>query len=672
MDHILETAYMRAYMPFFLVLKEYPKVKVNLHFSGYLLDWLLKHKPEYIALLRELRDRGQIEMVSGGMYEPILALVPEEDGVSQIRMHQTLVEETFGERPRGAWLAERVYEPQIPKLLSRAGVAYTLVDDNHFKSVGLEEHELYGYYLTEFEGYPLNIFPGLEQLRYMIPFRPVSDLDSYLKGVERIGGDLVVFGDDGEKFGLWPGTSESVYGEGWLKSFFDYLTANISWLSTVTFSEYMTGHSPKGRIYLDCQSYKEMGGWALPASLTVDYDRMIHEEYVSWKRFLKGGYYRHFLVKYQESNDMHKKMLRLSKAADGNEEAKKQVYMAQANDSYWHGVFGGLYLPHLRASVYRCLIEAQKILDPQEPFVEAFVEDINFDGCNEVVLRNDKVEASLFPKEGGVLYGLDHKPTAVNVMATLQRRYEGYHEKIREAMAPGSADGTKTIHDLVLAKEKGLEKYLNYDWYRRASFVDHVMGMDVDFESFRRCAYHEPGDFVKELYETAVEKSGSSVCLDLSRKGHFWKGSTGYPLIIRKRIILCEGDEGLDVIYRIEGDPGEPFLLGIEFNLALLGSGGDRYLEVRSGRYPLTTADDIGPSETATVHDPYQGVEVLFSWDVPQRLWTFPVEVVSLSEEGFERNYQSTMIMPVWSFGPSPDARELRIRMGLQRVARTF
>jgi 4-alpha-glucanotransferase len=125
MDYVLEEAYARAYMPFFRVLKAFPEIKINIHFSGYLFSWLCEHKPDYIEILKELKKRGQLEIVAGGMYEPVLALLSEEDGISQIKIHQDLMESVFHERPKGMWLAERVYEPQIPKILHKADHLYS-------------------------------------------------------------------------------------------------------------------------------------------------------------------------------------------------------------------------------------------------------------------------------------------------------------------------------------------------------------------------------------------------------------------------------------------------------------------------------------------------------------------------------------------------------------------
>ncbi len=671
MDHILEEAYTRSYMPFFKVLNNFPSVKVNIHFTGFLFDWLKRNKPDYIDLLKEMHARGQLEIVSGGVYEPILALLPLEDALMQIKLHRDMMEETFGVRPKGMWLAERVYEPHLPKVMAKAGIEYTIIDDNHFTSIGLKEEELYGYFVSDFQGEKIFIFPGLEVLRYAIPFKSIEKVDECLKGLKNAGADVAIFGDDGEKFGLWPGTYDYVYDkEHWLESFFRYLTDNSSWLETVHFSYYIATTPPKGRIYLACQSYREMEEWCLPPERAREYDNLLHEDNLPYRDFFKGGYYRHFLVKYSESNDMHKKMMRLSQLAEGNPAAKEHIYMAQANDSYWHGVFGGLYLPHLRGSVWHHLIEAEKILDPKKPFVEGFIEDINLDGHDEAVIRNNAIEATFRLKEGGSLYGLDFKPSSVNIMATLKRRYEGYHEKIREAVGDASADGTKTIHDMVMAKEEGLEKYLHYDWYRRASLVDHVLGTGAALDAFYRCEYVEPTDFVREPYRAELVKKSGAIDLVLRREGHFWWDGATFPLAIEKKVGIVKKGAALTVDYRITGGVEVPFLVGVEFNFGLLGSGGDRYMQTGTAIYGLTQHGVLEASSSVKLHDPYQDIDIFLEFSEPAEIWTFPVEVVSLSENGFERNYQSTMVMPVWQVHLAEGTRNIRITLRLDKAGK--
>jgi alpha-amylase len=668
MDFILEDVYNSAYLPFFETLRDYRNIKINLHFSGFLFLWLLKNKPDFINHLKMLKNRGQIEIVSGAMFEPVLALISEEDGQDQIKMHADLMEEVFGDRPQGMWLAERVYEPYIPQTLNKAGITYTLVDDNHFRSVGMSEDDLFGYYITEFEGHKIAIFPGLEFLRYAIPFKPIHVIDDFLKDAEKKGHQLAVFGDDGEKFGLWPGTKRSVYEEGWLRKFFEYLYINQNWLKTVTFSQHLADNSPKGLVYLDCQSYKEMGEWCLPPNLSKQYGATIKDQQSVEVTVSKGGYFKYFLIKYLESNDMHKKMMSVSSQASSSLEAKKHVFMAQCNDGYWHGVFGGLYLPHLRASIYNHLIQAEKLLDPKESFVVGTIEDVNADGFLEAVLNNNILKAYFCLREGGTLYELDYKPSTTNIMANLCRRYEGYHDKITTAPVNEDTDGTKTIHDMYSAKEGGLERFLYYDWYKRASFIDHVMGKDVTWESFYQCKYVEPGDFVKEPYQATLKDSPKNTTLFLFRKGHFWKGGTGFPIAIKKTISMKLDDATLSVDYLIDGSIDHSFLFGVEFNFSFLGSGGERYMDLGAGTIPLTAKGIYNPSEKVIFYDPYQAIQPVIKFDRSISVWTFPVEVVSLSERGFERNYQSTMCMPVWDIDLSSGPRHIHIELAVNGI----
>jgi 4-alpha-glucanotransferase len=83
-ENVFERCYQRAYLPFVQLLEKHPGIRVALHFSGPLLSWIEKNHPEYFELLRSLVERKQVEMVGGGFYEPILAVIPPEDQREQI------------------------------------------------------------------------------------------------------------------------------------------------------------------------------------------------------------------------------------------------------------------------------------------------------------------------------------------------------------------------------------------------------------------------------------------------------------------------------------------------------------------------------------------------------------------------------------------------------------
>jgi 4-alpha-glucanotransferase len=74
---IIEEVFRTSYSPFLKKLSEFPLIKANLHYSGYLLEWLQEEHPEFIDLLRVLVNRQQVEILGGGYYEPILPCVPD-------------------------------------------------------------------------------------------------------------------------------------------------------------------------------------------------------------------------------------------------------------------------------------------------------------------------------------------------------------------------------------------------------------------------------------------------------------------------------------------------------------------------------------------------------------------------------------------------------------------
>ena len=136
-----------------------PLIHASLHYSGCLIDWLTAERPEFMIMLKELVDRGQVEIMGGAYYEPILPAIPDPDKHGQILKMSAFIEKEFEARPGGMWLAERVWEPALAKVLAEAGIDWTLIDDTAFKMVGKADEELFGYFLTEEQGHYLKVFP---------------------------------------------------------------------------------------------------------------------------------------------------------------------------------------------------------------------------------------------------------------------------------------------------------------------------------------------------------------------------------------------------------------------------------------------------------------------------------------------------------------------------------
>jgi len=486
---VMEECYERCYGPFLELAARYPAIRFSYHLSGCLLEWLLEHRPEHIDLLAGMVARGQVEIIGGAFYEPILASIPRRDALAHIALQRKFTREHFGVDPRGVWLAERVWEPSLPSLLARAGARYTLLDDTHFLAAGLKREDLHGYFLTEDQGELIALFPILKSLRYTIPFGEVEDSLAILRETaEHAPGTMLAYGDDVEKFGVWPETFAHCYEQKWLARFFSALQDNLPWITLVTLDETVRSLPPRGLIYPPETSYVEMNEWALPADVGPVCARVRavvanDPALAPALPFVRGSSWRNFKVKYPEIRRMYGRSLHISRQmaalpdSPRADEARRELLRGQCNCPYWHGIFGGHYLPHLREGVWRHLLRAEKFAEDASPLGTGTLcdrVDIDLDGRDEVFLRNEHLAAVIAPAGGRVLE-LDLRPWDLNLFSVLARRKEAYHEDLLRATADEPADATRSIHDIKRLKDPDLARALAYDQYEHLGFTDLIL-----------------------------------------------------------------------------------------------------------------------------------------------------------------------------------------------------
>ena len=672
-DDVFAAAYRDSYKPFLDVLETYPQIPFVLHLSGSLLEWLVEHRCDYVDRVRNLVARGQVELLGGPYYEPILTGIPGRDRIGQITAYSNYLKQTFGVDVRGIWIPERVWEQSLVSDIARSGIEYTLVDDFHFHQAGLPDDRLHGFYVSEDEGKTLKIFPGSERLRYAIPFQDPIETIHFLQEIQTHSPNTVVtFGDDGEKFGTWPETKRHVYEHRWLKQFLDTLTQNANWLKLTTFSESLDHLSPQGRCYLPDCSYREMTDWALPTQRqreTKDIEGR-QKENVDWpkiKRNLRGGFWRNFRMKYPEANEMYVRMMEVSNRLD-NMQAKvdqtdaaaawnsacNHLYKAQCNCGYWHGAFGGLYLPHLRNAIYRELILAENILEKidysESQWVRLETADFDCDSRNEIKLSGHRLAAYLSPYNGGQLYELDLREIAHNLLATLNRREELYHDVVRKHAPSGgsSQNDLASIHDRVSFKQPNLHKKLIYDHWPRKSLVDHFLQPGLSFEEFQK-GHGEMSDFVRGPYEAEIQTSKESIAVRMSRTGKVGPYAIG---LTKTMTLETQAPGSLAIRYDLKNIPTDiPFDFGVEFNFSGLPSGlTDRYFYDENGRQlgSLETVWNLAETRRIGLCDEWLGLDISLDASADASFWVFPLETVSASESGFELVHQSCMVMPHW------------------------
>jgi len=675
-EHVFQQAYEDSYRPFLEVLKRWDGIKISLHTSGPLIEWLDSTHPGYLDELANLVGQGRIEIIGGPFYEPILAMIPSHDRVGQIRRYSRWLEKRLGAKVRGMWVPERVWEQSFTRDIAAADIEYTVLDDYHFKAAGLSEEQLDGYYLTEDEGRVVAVFPGSERLRYTIPFAEPHVTVDYLRAIgERHPGAVVVFGDDGEKFGTWPETKKHVYEDHWLERFFEALLRERDWLEVCTLGDAYDAVQPLGKIYLPDCSYREMTEWALPTERQKELESIRHdmEHDPRWHRvarFLRGGYWRNFRVKYPEANEMYARMMEVSRRiqnALGSDpadptlrEAQMELYRGQCNCPYWHGAFGGIYLPHLRNAVYEHLILADNLVEERfrgkDVWVDVRAEDLDFDGQPEIRLANDQMVAYVAPSRGGQLYEWDVRPIKRNLLATMTRRPEVYHEKVR-AGARDQHEGCASIHDRVVFKQAGLESKIQYDRYPRKSLIDLFYSPETTLEHVSTGQVVCLGDFSNLPYEATIHANPDRVRVVMTREGMV----LDQMVRVTKAVLLSEGSSVLEVAYRLENLPiDRPVVFATEFNFAgLPADADDRFFETLDGTKlgHLGTQLDLESSSGLAVTDSWLGLRVQMLFSRPTSLWTFPVASVSQSEGGFELVHQSVAVQPHWWVTPDATGR---------------
>jgi alpha-amylase/alpha-mannosidase (GH57 family) len=608
-----------VYRPLLDALVDREFFPIVMHVSGPLLEWLESSHSSYLDLIGELVAAGKVELLLSGYYEPVLVALPRDDRIEQIHWMRDALKSRFGVTATGLWLTERVWEPELAADLADAGVRYLLVDDRHFLVTGFERDKLHVPWRTESDGKTVDVLAIDERLRYLIPFRPPEEIAEYVHDLRAEGHRLAVFADDGEKFGGWPGTRDWVYGKGWLRDFLKVMErlASSGEIVMSTCAEALEAVRPGGLAYLPTASYREMEAWSLPAAAAnrltaleteLGAERLAASDGV----FVRGAHWRNFFVKYSESNRAHKKMMALSALCRRRGDppvARRAIGHAQCNDAMWHGVFGGLYLPHLREAIWLNLARAEGELRAAERLTAETL-DLDADGSDEVWVHSSRFSAVVSPSRGGAVVEYTIFEDGINYADVLTRRWEAYHdaalaEAARAAKevshkagsgSHGDSGGVASIHDLERAMT--LVERPPVDLDDRALFVDRVLGPEVTPERHALASYKPLKSWARVAMAFEVIQEKDAVEIVCSGDG------------LTKRIRFAE-DASITVSWSWDPWAFEP---------------ASRFTSECSFFRPLEI--EVAPAATE---------------------WFAPVETVAKSEKGLDRTVQGESVTLLWN-----------------------
>lgn len=634
---IVEEFYQKAYKTFLTTLYNFSSVKISLYYSGSLLEWIEEKHPEFISVLQEMINCKQVELLSGGYYDPALTLLPVSDRVGQMEKLTTYIRKKFGKKPRGCFLSERIWDSSLISSLKSCGFDYTFLDDNQFLSNGILEEDLSKPVLTEDQGKIITVFPINSTLTYMFLRRPPSELIDYLRDCINSDGvfTIMIKGEYLNSMDIDPSEIKR-----WIEEFNRLLEENNSWIETISPGKYVKQiQGSMARVYFSPYSINSMSNRPLPLVSQRELNRLNRHlgALGNVSHWIYSGFFKQFLARYPDASLIYSKMIYINLLVNqikGDKSRKKtareELWRAQSHYVYWHGDHLGIYDKALRERTYSFLIEAERTTRENGIFKSGISHiDIDLDGKKEALYQGEIYNAYISCR-GGMLFQLDSIKKCRNLLSSVMRIEELYHGK----------------EDLDFG----------YDSYQRKMFHDHFLSYETTPESFQSNNYSELGTFIHANYDyDSLNRENKSVVLKAKGEVSYLGANHNVSILKKYRF----NKKGIVLSYTIENHDELPLdtVFAPEFNLSLGGIHPDTVASYSSDKEhflldAITKTEDVG---NFVVEDSANSLKINLSFSKETDLfWTFPQFSRSLEYGKLRDIYQFTTFLPQWKIKIGP------------------
>lgn len=538
---VFEKAVDEVYIPLLEMLDRFPDTPFAVSVSGPIWEYTERKRPRFNELVLKLHNRSQLELISTPFYQPFIGAIADDDCKIQIEMSNDYLEDNFDCKPHGFWIPERMWSADLPMKIARADLEYTFIDDRLIRH-SLPNNITQSIYSTEHLGFRTFIFPVDTHLRDLIPFLEVSETIAYLRE-NGIDGGIFVYADDAEKFGLWPGTDNWKWRDGWLEEFINTANENSDWLNIVKPSDLLDSADIVGPVYPRDGSYWDFERWALKSE---DIDAVMNEIAglgENYDDFVRGGDQRSYYANTPPIGWMHKRMLWASRHLnmrinelenDDQEMVDRFLLRSQCNDAYWSGIFGGYNLPFLRSEVWRNILHTEHEIGYAHN--QPVQTDLDCDGFDEVLLSTPSTGLWITPQHGGAIREIDLVEGGINILDSVAL----YDHFAVESILPHDAE----LQDTGIELDRSIH-----------SFFDH------------------PYEIVQIEVASELEKnfaSGRAMQLKLAADANFEIEDRNYSIRIEKTIVLNNDQSAFKIMYNIENNGQDlNFILAIHNFISL-------------------------------------------------------------------------------------------------------
>ena len=624
-------------------LDRFQNIKTTIYLSSNLISHIDKKFSDFSSRFRKLLDKNQIELLSGGKYEPIFPFIPKDDRQAQLSLMNRLINHIYGYIPSGAWVTEHAWEPSLTIDLAKSKIQYICLPKEHFTSVGLEEDKLNGYFITEDEGRKIGVFPITYKLHDLaVKHSPQEAVDFILnKTTNREDSSIVL---------IYERLKDNKNTFDWIKGFLEILTSKSETLEMNLFHNYFHSHKPKGRIYIPIQ-------------------QNINSKNISetWK---------YFLLKYHEANLLHKKMLRVSKkvhaAREGKsrfkvikemiKEAHELLLKGQNISSYWDER-GGIYSPSSRYKAYSYLIKAENLIDSASrhgsKWIQVSETDYDCDGNDEIIIETDTQNIYISPALGGGILEYDFRPKNINLTNTISRIKEPYH--------------VNSEHKLL---QNG---NLKFDPFPKVHLLDHFLEANLNPEQLTSNNLKPLTKKNVNFYNVEKIKAKEETCkVTLNFKETLTKLDNSPEIELRKQISTRAGDSSVVYDYALTNRSSSSVALtfAVELNLNITAGYDENSYFYLNGNKDEKTAnpnlkaqEEINNINQISIHNNIHKIDLALSWNKACKVLRCPIETISHVNGELQKVFQGNTIFLLWDLSLEPATPiELSIKQEITNI----